>query len=127
MGDSAVGYERALIDRALDRRDEQDAGRIDAILTVPRAHGETGEEARSCIDYLTHHRHRMRYPELRASGFAVSSGFVEAGCRHAIGDRFERAGMRWIVAGANAVVALPSCRLSGRFEGFRERTGRKAV
>ena len=40
------------------RRDELDAERIDAILTELRAHTETCEEARKCIDYLTRNRHR---------------------------------------------------------------------
>ena len=70
-----------------DRRDELDAGRIDAILTELRAHSETCEEARKCIDYLTRNRHRMRYPEFRAAGLCVSSGVVEAGCKLAIGAR----------------------------------------
>ena len=35
------------------RRDELDAGRIDAIVTELHAHRETCEEARKCIDYLT--------------------------------------------------------------------------
>ena len=68
-----------------DRRDELDAGRFDAILTELRAHSETCEEARKCIDYLTRNRHRMRYPEFRAWGLCVSSGVVEAGCKLAIG------------------------------------------
>ena len=75
------------------RRDELDAGRIDAVLTALRAHSETCEEARKCIDYLTHNRHRMRYPEFRAAGLCVSSGVVEAGCKLAIGTRLKRAGI----------------------------------
>ena len=61
--------------------------RFDAILTALRAHRETCEEARKCIDYLTCNRHRMRYPEFRAWGLCVSSGVVEAGCKPAIGAR----------------------------------------
>ena len=53
-----------------DRRDELDAGRIEAILTELHAHRDTCEEARKCIDYLTRNRHRMRYPEFRAGGSA---------------------------------------------------------
>ena len=71
-----------------DRRDELDAGRFDAILTELRAHSETCEEARKCIDYLTRNRHRM-HPEFRAWG-RVSSGVVEAGCKLAIGARLKR-------------------------------------
>ena len=110
-----------------DRRDELDAGRIDATLTALRAHSETCEEARKCIDYLTRNRHRMRYPEFRAWGLCVSSGVVEAGCKLAIGARLKRAGMHWTVAGANAIIALRCCKLSGRFEDFWERRAARAA
>ena len=109
------------------RRDELDAGRIDAILTELRAHSETCEEARKCIDYLTRNRHRMRYPEFRAAGLCVSSGVVEAGCKDAVGARLKRAGMHWTVTGANAIIALRCCILSGRFEDFWERRAPKAA
>ena len=36
-------------------------------------------------------------------------------------DRLKHVGMRWTLAGANAVIALRRSRLSGRFEDFRER------
>ena len=91
------------------------------------AHSETCEEARKCIDYLTRNRHRMRYPEFRAAGLCVSSGVVEAGCKHAVGAPFKRAGMHWTVAGANAIMALRCCKLSGRFEDFGERRTAKSV
>ena len=42
-------------------------------------------------------------------GPCIPSGVVEAGCKQ-IGDRLKRAGMRWTVAGANAIVAQ-SCLL----------------
>ena len=63
----------------------------------------------------------MRYPEFRAQGLCVSSGVVEAGCKVAIGTRLKRAGMRWTVSGADAIIALRCCQLSGRFEDFWER------
>ena len=109
------------------RRDELEAGRIDAILTALHAHSQTCDEARKCIDYLTRNRHRMRYPQFRAWGLCVSSGIVEAGCKHAIGARLKRAGMHWTVAGANAIIALRCCKLSGRFEDFWERRAAKAA
>ena len=110
-----------------DRRDELDAGRVEAILTALHAHRDTCEEARKCIDYLTRNRHRMRYPEFRAWGLCVSSGVVEAGCKHAVGARLKRAGMHWTVTGANAIIALRCCKLSGRFEDFWERRAAKAA
>ena len=106
---------------AKDRRDELDQGRLDALLAALRDHRQTTDEARNCIGYLTRNRHRMRYPRFRTMGLCVSSGVVEAGCKHTIGARLKRAGMHWSVAGANAIIALRCCKLSGRFESFWER------
>ena len=52
--------------------------------------------------------------------------FVESGCKVAIGTRLTRTGMHWTVAGADAIIALRCCRLSGRFEDFRERRSARA-
>ncbi|MBI4519638.1 MAG: hypothetical protein HY701_02280 [Gemmatimonadetes bacterium] len=44
-----------------------------------------------------------------------------SGCKTAIGTRLKRSGMHWTVAGADAIIALRCCKLSGRFEDFWER------
>ncbi len=84
-------------------------------------HAKTSDEARRCIEYFVRNRHRMHYPRFRARGLCVASGVVEAGCKHVVGDRLKRAGMRWTLAGANAIIALRCCQLSARFEDFWER------
>lgn len=63
----------------------------------------------------------MDYPAFRARGFCVSSGVVKAGCKRIVGARLKRGGMYWTLAGANAIIALRSYKLSGRFEAFFER------
>ena len=73
------------------------------------------------MDYVTRNRARPRYPEFRAQGLCTSTGVVEAGCKVAVGTRLKRAGMHWTVAGADAIIALRCCKLSGRFEDFWER------
>jgi len=103
------------------RRDQLDEGKIDDILAALAIHAQANEEARKCFDYVTRNRQRMRYPEFRAQGLCVGSGVVEAGCKTAIGTRCKRAGMHWTVAGADAIIALRCCKLSGRFEDFWER------
>jgi hypothetical protein len=40
--------------------------------------------------------------------------------------RCKRAGMHWTVPGANAIIALRCCKLSGRFEDFWERRSKAA-
>ena len=106
---------------AKQRRDELDAGRISAIVAALAHHAPTCDEARKCIDYLIRNRKRMRYAAFRARGLCVATGVVEAGCKHAVGARLKRAGMHWSVNGANAILALRCCILSGRFEAFWER------
>jgi len=106
---------------AKQRRDEMDEGNIDAVLAALGVHAEANDEARKCLDYVTQNRHRMRYSEFRVQGLCTSTGVVEAGCKVAIGTRCKRAGMHWTVAGADAIIALRCCKLSGRFEDFWER------
>ena len=103
------------------RHDELDAGHLRALCEALRRHAPTHPEARRCREYVTHHRARMRDPTFRAQGLCVSSGVVEAGCKVAMGTRLKRTGMHWTVAGADAIIALRCCTLSGRFEDFWER------
>ena len=111
---------------AKGRHAELDAGRRRALVAALRTHAKTTPEARRCIHYVFGNRHRMRYPQFRARGLCVASGVVEAGCKQ-IGARLKRAGMRWTVAGANAIIALRCCLLSGRFEDFWERRAANAA
>ena len=112
---------------ARQRHDELDTGQTDALLAALNEHAQANEEARKCKDYLTHNRHRMRYPLFHAQGLCTSTGVVEAGCKLIVGTRLKRAGMRWTLAGADAIIALRACKLSGRFEDFWQRRSARAV
>lgn len=70
------------------------------------------------LGYFENNASQMRYAEYRQKKFFVGSGVVEAGCRTVIGQRLKQSGMRWSVRGANAIIALRCCLLSGRFEDF---------
>jgi len=70
------------------------------------------------LGYFEKNAPQMRYAEYREKKFFVGSGVVEAGCRTVIGERLKQSGMRWSVRGANAIIALRCCILSGRFEDF---------
>lgn len=110
-----------------ERRDELEQGKIDTVLAALRVHSGANDEARKCLGYVTTNRQRMRYPEFRAQGLCTSTGVVEAGCKTAVGTRLKRAGMHWSVAGADAIIALRCCLLSGRFEDFWERRSAAAA
>jgi hypothetical protein len=102
------------------RNDELDDGQTGKVLDALAAHKDTNESARKCFDYVTNNRDRMNYPDFRAKGLSVGSGVVEAGCKVVVGTRLKRSGMHWSVAGANAIISLRCCKLSGRFEDFWE-------
>jgi hypothetical protein len=57
----------------------------------------------------------------RARLVHLFGGVAEAGCKLTFGTRLKRAGMHWSLRGANAIIALRCCRLSGRFEDCWER------
>lgn len=112
---------------ARERHEELDEGRLDELLRALSKHAAKNEEARKCGEYVERNRERMRYPEFRAQGLCTSTGVVEAGCKTAIGTRLKRAGMHWTVRGADAIIALRCCKLSGRFEDFWERRSAAAT
>jgi hypothetical protein len=103
------------------RHAELDSGQIDAILKALGRLASHSHEAKNGIDYVRANSHRMQYPRFRAAGLCVSSAVIEAGCKLVVATRFKRAGMHWTTNGANAILALRCCRLSGRFEDFWER------
>jgi hypothetical protein len=112
---------------ATQRHDELDEGKLDVLLAVLRGQAQAHDEARKALDYVTRNRQRLRYPEFRAQGLCTSTGVVEAGCKVAIGTRLKRAGMHWTLAGADAIIGLRCCKLSGRFEDFWERRSAAAA
>jgi hypothetical protein len=106
---------------ATGRCAELDAGKLSAIVHALRPHAAECADAARCRLYIYRNRPRMRYPQFHKQGLCTSSGVLEAGCKIAIGTRLKRSGMHWTLNGANSIIALRCCRLSGRFEDFRER------
>jgi hypothetical protein len=109
----------------LDHRIEQvKRGDIAAVVrSLKRLHPE-GQEASSLlsreIEYFQKNRERMRYDEFRKRGLFTGSGVVEAGCKTVMGRRLKQSGMRWTVRGANAIIALRCCQMSGLWETYWE-------
>lgn len=107
------------------RCDELDDGDVEKVLAAMRSlkppHETAEEEVRKAIGYFETNTERMRYADFRAQGLFVGSGVVEAGCKSVIGYRLKQSGMRWTVSGANAIIALRACQMSGRWEEFWEK------
>ena len=110
-------------DWATARSNELDEGDVEAVLAemnlLSPQQENAREEVRKAIGYFTTNAERMRYSKFRSQGLFVGSGVVEAGCK-SIGFRLKQSGMRWTVAGANAIITLRCCQLSGRWEEFWE-------
>lgn len=81
---------------------------------------EEKEKIQREIDYFNRNRERMRYAEFRRRGLFIGTGVMEAGCKTLIGRRFKQSGMRWTVRGANSIIALRCCQMSGRWENYWE-------
>lgn len=70
------------------------------------------------IGYFDNNRQHMRYDEYLAAGYPIGSGVAEGACRHLVKDRLEQTGMRWTVAGAQAMLHLRALYLNGDWHSF---------
>jgi hypothetical protein len=70
-------------------------------------------------NYLHRNRGRMRYDEYLTAGFPIASGVIEGACRHVVKDRMERAGMRWTIDGAQAMLDLRSTAINDQWPAFQ--------
>jgi hypothetical protein len=101
-----------------------ESGRIEKLsaalrkLTEANRNPELAKAIRIEAEYFDTNRDRMRYPQFRKQNLFVGSGVIEAGCRTVIGSRLKQSGMFWTVRGANAMIALRCCCISGKFEGY---------
>lgn len=99
-----------------------DSGRIEELVSTLRELQPESAELHKLVlveaEYFERNAERMRYPAFREQGLFIGSGVIEAGCKTLIGNRLKRSGMFWTVRGANAILALRCCRLSGRFEDY---------
>ena len=104
--------------------DKLDQGKIEALVKALRQFLPPDKELAHLLsneaDYFERNAERMRYPWFRKQGLFVGSGVVEAGCKTVIGSRLKRSGMFWTVPGANSIIALRCCRISGKFEDYWE-------
>jgi hypothetical protein len=68
------------------------------------------------LGYFRKHKKRMNYAELKAQGFMIGSGVVEAACKTLVTQRLKQSGMRWSVPGAQAILTPRGWDQSERFD-----------
>lgn len=69
--------------------------------------------------YLRRNRPFLDYQRYLALGWPIGTGVVEGACRHLVKDRFEQAGMRWSLPGAQSLLDLRAVALNGDWHDFQ--------
>lgn len=77
-----------------------------------------GEKLEQYLNYFAERREYMKYDEYLAAGYPIGSGVVEGACRHLVKDRMERSGMRWRIAGAQAILTLRAIYVNEDWDAF---------
>lgn len=88
--------------------------------TKHRFRGPRRKRLRCLCAFLENNLHRMRYDDYLRAGYPIATGVIEGACRHVVRDRMERAGMRWKVPGAQAMLQLRAIRANGDWRAFQD-------
>jgi len=76
------------------------------------------EKLERYLNYLAERQEYMKYDKYLAAGYPIGSGVVEGACRHLVKDRMERTGMRWRIAGAQAILSLRAIYVNEDWDAF---------
>src|SRR5204863_6647792 len=82
--------------------------------------GQALKEVTTTCNYFENNAQRMRYDEYLEAGYPIASGVIEGACRHVIKDRMEQGGMRWTLAGAEAMLNVRSVSASSEWKTFHQ-------
>jgi len=80
--------------------------------------GQALDDVVTACNYFEKNMRRMRYDEYLRKGYPIASGVIEGACRHVIKDRMEQGGMRWTLAGAEAMLNVRSVCASSEWDAF---------
>jgi hypothetical protein len=81
--------------------------------------GARAARLRRLCGFLEKNLHRMHYGRYLRAGYPIATGVIEGACRHVIKDRMERAGMRWKIPGAEAMLELRTIETNGDWDAFQ--------
>jgi hypothetical protein len=117
--DAATAFVRERMLRVLQGKAKEV---IDELRQTGAERGLRGARAarlRKLCKFMEKNLHRMRYDKYLRAGYPIATGVIEGACRHVIKDRMERAGMRWKVPGAEAMLELRTIHTNGDWEEFQ--------
>ena len=100
-------------------------GRVETVMRSLRALGARQalnvaqrEKLNKICGYFSNNASRMRYDQYLQAGYPIASGVIEGACRHVVCDRMERSGMRWVRAGACAMLELRCIGINREWDQF---------
>ena len=126
--DEAAGFVRNRLLGSLRGQAGYVIGGLRQIGTKHGLRGSKRTKLTTICNYLKRNQYRMRYDEYLRNGYPIASGVIEGACRHVIKDRMERAGMRWTIDGAQAMLDLRSTYINGQWsdvQAYRIRSERQ--
>lgn len=95
--------------------------RLDSVLATIRGLSISASVRNSVCSYLESNQDRMDYKSYRERGLLIGSGAIESAHRTVMQRRLKRSGQRWSIRGAQRVLNLRVCSMSGRWRLVRER------
>jgi hypothetical protein len=117
--DEAAAFVRNRLLRVLRGEAGYVIGGLRQMGTKHRLRGPKLAKLRSICSYLEKNLSRMRYDKYLAAGYPIASGVIEGACRYVVKDRMERAGMRWTVEGAQAMLDLRTTYINDQWADFQ--------
>ncbi len=87
--------------------------------TKRRLRGWKRKKLDGACNFLAKNVHRMQYDQYLAWGLPIATGVIEGACRYIVKDRMERAGMRWTLAGAQAMLDLRTTYVNGQWSEYQ--------
>jgi hypothetical protein len=117
------GEAKAFVETYLRKLLEGNVGRvIGGIRQMATKRGDLSKHKREKVEdylnYFAQRREYMKYDEYLAAGYPIGSGVVEGACRHLVKDRMEQTGMRWRIAGAQAILSLRAIYVNDDWDTF---------
>ena len=97
---------------------ENDLNHLDYQRTTGNLSASKCKTLTTVVNYLRRNSSYMDYQLYLSLGWPIGTGVIEGACRHLINDRFEQAGMRWSLKGAEEMLKLRAVYLNGDWEDF---------
>lgn len=116
--DEAKAFVETYLRKLLEGKVNRVIGGIRQMATKRDLSQPKWDKVEDCLSYFAVRSEYMKYDEYLTAGYPIGSGVVEGACRHLVKDRMEQAGMRWRIAGAQAILSLRAVYVNDDWDAF---------